>query len=55
MKKTYIAPITSSYVVKVETLIAISGPQTKEGVAGEVDVLSREEDNAISNIWDSEW
>ena len=63
MKKAYIAPSTGVYNINAATIMATSGVQnmsingdvsinTSEG--GGVNQLGREE-NAGSNVWDSEW
>ena len=58
MKKTYIKPIVESFEVNVESIIALSlNPGTEQIESGSevnYEVLGRE-DNAGSNIWDSEW
>ena len=61
MKKTYIAPSTGVYNINAATIMATSGGQTLSIFGDEtVDTststnqLGREE-NAGSNVWDSEW
>ena len=60
MKKAYIAPSTGVYNINAATIMATSGVQTLSISDQTVDTsdgtnqLGRE-DNAISNIWDSEW
>ena len=61
MKKAYIAPSTGVYNINAATIMATSGDQTLSIINDQtVDTsdgtnqLGRE-DNAISNIWDSEW
>ena len=58
MKKAYIAPSTGVYNINAATIMATSGVQTLSISDTEVDTTSKQlgrEDNAISNIWDSEW
>ena len=58
MKKAYIAPSTGVYNINAATIMATSGDQTLRISNTEVDTTSEQlgrEDNAISNIWDSEW
>ena len=60
MKKTYIRPSVECFKLNAHTIIASSPLSMDENVVitsgNEVDfeVLGRE-DNAGSNIWDSEW
>ena len=56
MKKTYIKPIVESFEVNVESIIALSlnDEQIENGSEVNYEVLGRE-DNAGSNVWDSEW
>ena len=58
MKKAYIAPATGVYNINAATIMAASGVKTlsisDETVDTGTNQLGRE-DNAISNIWDSEW
>ena len=61
MKKAYIAPSTGVYNINAATIMATSGGQTLSIFGDEtVDTststnqLGREE-NAGSNVWDSEW
>ena len=56
MKKKYIIPQTSVYAIGITECI-LSGstePQILSGYANEGEDLGRE-DNAGSNVWDSEW
>ena len=58
MKKAYIAPSTGVYNINAATIMATSGDQTLSISDQTVDTTSEQlgrEDNAISNIWDSEW
>ena len=58
MKKAYIAPSTGVYNINAATIMATSGDQTLSISNTEVDTTLEQlgrEDNAISNIWDSEW
>lgn len=63
MKKAYIAPATGVYNINTATIMATSGVQTlsidsSDGNAVDTSVSTNQlgrEDNAISNIWDSEW
>ena len=55
MKKAYIAPATGVYNINAATIMATSTFTISDT---EVDTTSEQlgrEDNAISNIWDSEW
>ena len=55
MKKAYIAPATGVYNIDAANIIATSMEINNEI---EVNTMSEQlgrEDNAISNIWDSEW
>ena len=62
MKKSYIAPSTGVYNINAATIMATSGGQTLSIFGDETTVdtststnqLGRE-DNAVSNVWDSEW
>ena len=58
MKKAYIAPSTGVYNINAATIMATSGGQTlsisDETVDTSTNQLGREE-NAGSNVWDSEW
>ena len=56
MKKTYIKPIVESFEVNVESIIALSlnKEQIERGSEEDYELLGRE-DNAGSNVWDSEW
>ena len=61
MKKAYIAPSTGVYNINAATIMATSGDQTLSIIndrtvdtSDGTNQLGRE-DNAISNIWDSEW
>ncbi len=58
MKKAYIAPSTGVYNINAATIMATSGVKTlsisDETVDTSTDQLGREE-NAGSNVWDSEW
>lgn len=57
MKKTYIRPSVECFKLNAHTIIALSMDErvviTSEN-KDDFDVLGRE-DNAGSNIWDSEW
>ena len=57
MKKTYIRPTVECFKLNAHTIIALSMDErvviTSEN-KDDFDVLGRE-DNAGSNIWDSEW
>ena len=59
MKKTYIRPSVECFKLNAQTIIA-SSPLSMEdveitsGKEGNFEVLGREE-NAGSNVWDSEW
>lgn len=63
MKKIYVSPRTEAYVVNCDAIIATSisvagGPGTGADITGtNYSEYSQDgrEDNAISNIWDSEW
>ena len=57
MKKAYIAPSTGVYNINAATIMATSGVQTLSISDETVDTSNQlgREDNAISNIWDSEW
>ena len=60
MKKAYIAPSTGVYNINAATIMATSGGQTLSISEGTVDTSTStnqlgREDNAISNVWDSEW
>ena len=55
MKKAYIAPSTGVYNINAATIMATSTVTISET---EVDTRSEQlgrEDNAVSNVWDSEW
>lgn len=60
MKKTYIRPTVECFKLNAHTIIASSPLSMDESVMitsgheGDFDVLGRE-DNAGSNVWDSEW
>ena len=60
MKKTYIRPSVECFKLNAQTIIASSPLSMDEGVvihSGDernFEVLGREE-NAGSNVWDSEW
>lgn len=63
MKKTYIKPSVECFNVNAHSIIAASNPLAlREGTGNEInndnqssfDILGRE-DNAGSNVWDSEW
>lgn len=60
MKKTYIRPSVECFKLNAQTIIASSPLSMDEGVEitsgneGNFEVLGRE-DNAVSNVWDSEW
>ena len=63
MKKTYIKPSVECFNVNAQSIIAASDPLAlREGAGNEItnenqssfDILGRE-DNAGSNVWDSEW
>lgn len=60
MKKTYIRPSVECFKLNAQTIIA-SSPLSMDGDVeitsgheGSFEVLGREE-NAGSNVWDSEW
>ena len=60
MKKAYIAPSTGVYNVNAATIMATSGGQTLSISNETVDTSTStnqlgREDNAVSNVWDSEW
>ena len=57
MKKAYIAPATGVYNINAATIMATSGVKTLSISDETVDTSNQlgREDNAISNIWDSEW
>ena len=58
MKKTYIKPIVESFEVNVESIIALSMDERVEITSenqGDFDEVLGREDNAGSNVWDSEW
>ena len=61
MKKAYIAPSTGVYNINAATIMATSGDQTlsifNDGTVDTSDGTNQlgREDNAISNVWDSEW
>ena len=63
MKKTYIKPSVECFNVNAHSIIAASDPLAlRERAGNEInnknqstfDILGRE-DNAGSNVWDSEW
>ena len=64
MKKTYIKPSVECFNVNAHSIIAASNNPLalREGAGNEItnenqssfDILGRE-DNAVSNVWDSEW
>ena len=60
MKKAYIAPSTGVYNINAATIMATSGGQTLSISDQTVDTSTStnqlgREDNAVSNVWDSEW
>ena len=60
MKKAYIAPSTGVYNINAATIMATSTLSIDTNVDHAVDtsgsgVQLGREDNAISNVWDSEW
>ena len=60
MKKAYIAPSTGVYNINAATIMATSGGQTLSISEETVDTSTStnqlgREDNAVSNVWDSEW
>ena len=57
MKKAYIAPSTGVYNINAATIMATSTvtiSETEVNTASNGVQLGRE-DNAVSNVWDSEW
>lgn len=62
MKKTYIKPSVECFNVNAQSIIAASpnplslddGTTITNGNKGDFEILGRE-DNAVSNVWDSEW
>ena len=59
MKKTYIRPSVECFKLNAQTIIASSplsmyGVEITSGNEDDFEVLGREE-NAGSNVWDSEW
>lgn len=60
MKRTYIIPSVKVYATQMTTIIATSGG-TMSVNSGDDDAVSisgalgREDDNASSSVWDSEW
>ena len=59
MKKTYIRPSVECFKLNAQTIIASSplsmyGVEITSGNEDDLEVLGREE-NAGSNVWDSEW
>ena len=58
MKKAYIAPSTGVYNINAATIMATStlSIDTNNAVdTSDSGVQLGREDNAISNVWDSEW
>ena len=57
MKKADIAPATGVYNINAATIMATSGVKTLSISDDTVDTSNQlgREDNAGSNIWDSEW
>ena len=58
MKKAYIAPSTGVYNINAATIMATSGVQNMSISDVTVDTSTNQlgrEENAGSNVWDSEW
>ena len=60
MKKAYIAPSTGVYNINAATIMATSALSIDANVdhavnTSESGVQLGREDNAVSNVWDSEW
>lgn len=56
MKKNYIVPSTEVHSITSFSIISTSSIEmTNSETAGQSIEVESREDNAISNIWDSEW